>query len=149
MKKLRNGNTVEKAAYMRMRQKENLILCRKSKAEKWAYEILKEKSGYKWSRQAIWGFRLFDFWNHELGCAIEIDGPEHRKDYDLYRDKYNYLRSAIVVLRVKNFNSDDMNKALESLKKLRPWMERRALKGLLTNKQKIKLGINEHKVNFS
>src|SRR5262249_18630847 len=84
---------------MRVRQRQNLQ--RRSKAELWMAQHLK-KTGIKWKRQAIWGRRIFDFWSHALGIAIEVDGPEHRKKIDEYRDAYNLHRSGIIIIRVKN-----------------------------------------------
>ena len=31
-------------------------------------------TGHRWSRQAIWGKRIFDFWCATLGIAVEVDG---------------------------------------------------------------------------
>jgi len=80
---------------------------------------------HKWTKQAMWGYRLFDFWSDELGVAVEVDGLEHNAAYDAYRDRYNWCRSAILVLRVKNFDEADAAAALEAISKAETWEERR------------------------
>ncbi len=50
-------------------------------AEVWAHPFLKQ-TRLKWTRQSVWGYRIFDFWCHEKGIAVEIDGLTHDKDYD-------------------------------------------------------------------
>ena len=113
----------DQANYMRERQKQNK---KKSvAAEVWAREILK-KTRWKWSRQTIWGCRLFDFWCHELGIAVEIDGMTHDKVYDSVRDEYNYYRSGIIVLRVPNYDHVAMQKALETIEAADLWVVRKA-----------------------
>lgn len=98
-------------------------------AENWMAEKLK-MTPYKWTRQAIWTRRIFDFWSAELGVAIEIDGPGHKEKIDAWRDAYNYVRSGIVVLRVRNFNEQDAEKCLAELATLGIWSDRRAKLGL-------------------
>jgi very-short-patch-repair endonuclease len=112
--KLNYPTTKEQHQYLRERQKEQLQKSKTSKAELWMFEKLNQ-TGLKWTRQAIWGYRLFDFWCHDLKIAIEVDGPEHNKNYDSFRDKYNLNRSNILVLRVRNFNEDDAQKALKAI----------------------------------
>jgi very-short-patch-repair endonuclease len=113
---------------MRVRQRQNLQ--RRSKAELWMAEHL-SKTGVKWTRQAIWGRRIFDFWSHDLGIAIEVDGPEHKKKVDDYKDAYNLHRSGVIVIRVKNFNEDDAQMALEKILNCKEnWKARRKRLGL-------------------
>ena len=109
----------------------------KSKAEEWAKERLKE-TGLTWSRERIWRWRLYDFWNHELGCAIEIDGPEHSPEADKKRDADDFKRSGILVLRVKNFNNQDMDNVIRDVMSLDSWLLRRERMGLLTDAQRKK-----------
>ena len=112
----------DQAKYMRERQKQN-----KSKtvqAEVWAKQKLKT-TGHKWNRQTIWGCRLFDFWCHKLGIAVEIDGMTHNKVYDAIRDEYNFYRSGIIVLRVPNYDELAMQKALETIAKADSWEVRK------------------------
>jgi very-short-patch-repair endonuclease len=112
----------DQAKYMRERQDQNLK--KQVPAEIWAAEKLKA-TNRKWVRQAIWGCRLFDFWCHELGIAVEIDGLTHDKDYDRARDQYNYYRSGIVVLRVPNFDELAMQNALDMISQADSWAARK------------------------
>jgi very-short-patch-repair endonuclease len=115
-------------AYMRQRQAQNSARCVENRNENWMAELL-QMTGHKWNRQAQWGFRLFDFWNHDLGVAVEVDGPEHARSQDAIEDEYNFRRSAIVVLHVRNQNADDAALACQIITKLPTWAERRALLG--------------------
>lgn len=116
-KKLNYITTKEKTLYMSNLRAECLKNSLANKNENWFAEKLKSaKLGM--TRQAIWGYRIFDFWNGGKGVAIEIDGPEHDEKYDRYRDLYNYLRSGIVVLRVRNMNEDDAHEAISLYKSL-------------------------------
>ena len=112
----------EQAEYMRERQKQNLG--KTVQAESWAIERLK-RTNRNWTRQAIWGCRLFDFWCHELGIAVEIDGLTHDKSYDKARDEYNFYRSGIIVLRVPNYDELAMAAAINEIEIADPWEIRR------------------------
>lgn len=121
--------TADQHAYMKMRQAENLARCETIRAEQWALSHLKG-TNRKWNRQAQWGYRLFDFWCHDLGIAVEIDGETHDADYDAARDARNYQRSGILVLRVRNYNEEDMERALAVIASSPGWNTRRAELGL-------------------
>lgn len=110
-----NWNTnQEQAEEMRQRQQFLKSICLRNKAENWMSGIL-ERTELKWTRQAVWGRRVFDFWNGEKGIAVEVDGPHHeqQRHYDLYRDEYNFRRSGIIVLRVANFDEVAASDALQ------------------------------------
>ena len=117
--------------YMKNRQLENKRISTDNPNENWMFEKLK-MTGLKWSRQAQWGYRLFDFWSHTKGIAIEVDGPSHekQKEYDSYRDKYNYRISGILVIRVKNKDEDSAKEALKIIAKSEKWKDRRMKLGL-------------------
>lgn len=119
----------EMHAYMAGRQRMNRVSCLKSKAEAWIYSLLKP-SGLTWTRQAQWGYRLFDFWCAELGIAVEVDGPEHKKNWDAFRDDHNYRVSGILVIRIPNFDNAAAANALIKIGKSTSWNERRASLGL-------------------
>lgn len=68
---------------------------------------------------------MFDFWNAGLGIAIEIDGAEHDPVYDQYRDRYNYYRSGILVLRVPNFDDAAMDLAIDVIRNAETHAERK------------------------
>ena len=120
----------EESQYMRMRLKENRERSKVTPAENWMAALLKERSGFKWKRQVMWGYRIFDFWSSLLDVAIEVDGATHDPEYDSYRDEYNFRRSAIVVLRVPNFNEATAERAIMLPKYLGRWKVRRNALGI-------------------
>lgn len=101
-----------------------------NKNELWMKGKLKVATSYKWTPQARWGRRIFDFWCAKIGVAVEVDGPEHKADYDALRDKINFLRSGIVILRVRNRNEEDAECALDHIKRECLWTDRREVLGL-------------------
>jgi very-short-patch-repair endonuclease len=117
--------TAEHAAHMRMRQEQNREQCKLSRAEEWMRGKLKI-TGLKWTRQAQSGVRLFDFWNHALGIAVEVDGPEHDSARDAARDYAVYASRGIVVLRVRNFDEHDAALAVAAISGAMTWNQRRA-----------------------
>jgi very-short-patch-repair endonuclease len=121
--------TSEQAAYMRTRQNQNKVACQRSSAETWMANKL-AGTGYKWTRQAVWGWRIFDFWCHTIGVAVEVDGPEHDAAKERERDDYNFQRSGIVVLRVPNWNEQEAATVLAGISTAETWNERRAALGL-------------------
>jgi very-short-patch-repair endonuclease len=129
LKPLRYPTTREMSEYMRMRQKQNNARGLTA-AESMALKYLETHTPHRWGHNAMWGYRLFDFWNAQTGVAFEIDGPEHNEQYDAYRDEYNFIRSGIVVLRVKNFDMRGMAVAVDKLSTFHPWSERRQIMGI-------------------
>ncbi len=123
--------TVNKAQsdYMAVRQRQNRATCASNRNENQVFDALKT-TGLKWTRQARWGCRLFDFWCHERGIAVEVDGPEHSRAYDAARDRYNFLRSAIIVIRVPNRDGPAIAAALIEISAQGLWAERREKMGL-------------------
>lgn len=119
---MRHVTTKDQSDYMAVRKVQNKRQF--SAAEDWAWQRIRQ-CGVKISRQAQWSCRLFDFWCADKGVAIEIDGPEHDADYDAHRDRYNYVRSAIVVLRVRNFDAAGLQRAIDLLLGECSWSERR------------------------
>lgn len=115
--------------HMAMRQAENRKICKNNSNENWMLEKLAE-SGRKWTRQARWGFRLFDFWNHDIGVAVEVDGPEHDRERDAYIDAHFLRRSGILTVRVQNRDEAGAKAALDVIAKAVTWNERRASLGL-------------------
>jgi very-short-patch-repair endonuclease len=117
----------EHHAHMAMRQKQNKA--RASKAEDWFFDKLRGNK-YSWTKQARWGFRIFDFWCHELGVAIEVDGKEHDHFKDSMKDNSVWKRTRIVVIRVRNFNEEDATSAINKIYTIESWNERRLKDGL-------------------
>jgi very-short-patch-repair endonuclease len=124
MKPLKWPVNAEQHADMRRKQLLNRANSRVNVCEDWLSAKL-EATGQKWTRQAQWGYRLFDFWCPLLGVAVEIDGPEHDPVRDAYRDEYNFRRSGIVVLRVPNMDENAVVRAVAIIEKLGPWQDRR------------------------
>ena len=112
----------DQAEYMRKRQSQNQK--KTVEAEVWAKQRLKQ-TNRNWTQQAIWGCRLFDFWCHELGIAVEIDGLTHDKNYDKARDEYNFFRSGIIVLRVPNYDEQSMDAAIQAIANADTWQVRK------------------------
>lgn len=111
---------------MAMRQQQNRA--RHIPAEDWFASML-VSTGLQWTRQARWGFRIYDFWCHKLGVAVEIDGPEHDRQRDIERDILDDERSCIVIYRVRNFNEEDARYVLNRIGSTLWWNTRRELAG--------------------
>lgn len=114
---------------MEMRKAQNLSKARKNSNENWMHNLLKQTK-LKWRRQSIHGFRLFDFWCHDLGIVVEVDGPEHDKIRDAKHDAHAYEVSGILVLRVPNRNENIAQAALRVIAESTTWNQRRILMGL-------------------
>ena len=119
---------------MRGRQAQNKARAARNHNEQWMAEKL-ATTGLQWTTQAQWGYRLFDFWSAEKGIAIEVDGPEHDTDVDAYRDRYNFERSGIEVIRVRNRNEADAIIALDLISSAESWQERRKRLGIVGGKR--------------
>lgn len=132
MKPLRWPTNKRQADYMLGRQKQNQLRASRNPNELWLFDHLKT-TGHRWSSQARWGYRIFDFWCHDLGIAVESDGPEHRPDYDAYRDDYNLRRSGILVVRVRNKNEGDLAEALKVISTACTWEQRKITLGIKAN----------------
>lgn len=114
---------------MRNNQRACLKASLKNPNENWMEQKLLN-CGFSFTRQAQWGFRIFDFWCHKLGIAVEVDGPSHNRAWDKARDEHNYHKSGIVVLRVRNMNEDDANRCVTSILQSCTWNKRRTQLGL-------------------
>lgn len=92
----------------------------------WKLDKLKKDYWIKFTRQAVFWTRIFDFWCHDLWIAIEIDWNSHntRKEYDNIMDKF-HNHCWILVYRVRNFNEWDAYEAIENVKKAEKWIVRR------------------------
>lgn len=130
MKKLPFPTNKIASEAMRKQQAAALETCDKDPGEAWVRSKL-WAIDWAWTRKAIWGCRLFDFWYPTLGIAVQVDKEGQDDEAEAYADEYNYRRSSILVLRVEPFNEDDMNRALEALKIAELWKERRARLGNL------------------
>jgi very-short-patch-repair endonuclease len=122
-------------AWMKVRQAENRSRGM-TPAERWMHTKLVAHTDQKWTFQAIWGWRLFDFWCKELGVAVEVDGREHDAEYDRQRDARNSERSAIIVYRVPNFDERVADDVIAAIRSCEPWLVRRNARGILTEAEK-------------
>lgn len=111
-------------------------LARVVPAEEWAWKAICKTKG-QWTRQAVWGCRIFDFFSIKRGIAVEIDGATHNATYDAIRDKYNYIRSGILVLRVRNWNEADLAIAIAEINRGETRKERK-------KRVRIELGLSDH-----
>lgn len=123
MKPLRWPTKADKHEYMRDRQDKNIERALENRNENWLAKHFAD-TGHKWTREAVWGYQIFDFWCHKLGIAIESDGPEHRPDYDAYRDEYNLRRSGVLVVRIRNMNESDLKVVLQEIAAAESWAMR-------------------------
>lgn len=114
----------ETAAYMRMRKAQNLARARNNPNECEAFKVLKD-AGKTPSRQAVWSWRIFDFWWSFEGVALEMDGAEHDPVWDEIRDRYNFARSGILVYRAVNGDMVRVRKVADAVKGAGAWDDRR------------------------
>jgi len=85
-------------------------------------------SGHQWTRKSLWGYRIFDFWSHELGIAVMLDtddSPNMEAE-----DECNFRRSGIIVLHVRSMNGEDAEKAMKTIAETDTWSARRLFLGL-------------------
>lgn len=68
-----------------------------------------------WERQYLIGYRILDFYCPELKIAIEVDGTEHDRQYDRYRDEYLFRVENIITFRVRNNTPLDIKSVLDTL----------------------------------
>ncbi len=138
----------EQHAYMKMRKEQNHERCLNLASENWFNDKLKKGVRYKFSRQAQWGYRIFDFWFPNLGIAVEVDGKEHNKEYDSFRDNHNFRRSGIIVLRVPNYDEEIADSVIEQINTVEEtWLKRRSNMGLLTKAQKKHVQEDKNKIH--
>lgn len=120
----------EHGRVMAERQRELRAKCKSSKAESFAYAIITSLTSMKVTRQARWGNRFYDFWVHDKFSAIEIDGPEHIRSFDEMRDRYNYIRSGILVFRAKNFDDRRVIEIMRMINASRTLSHRKEILGI-------------------
>ena len=124
---MKHPTNKEQHLYLKIRKEENYKRSVCNKAENIACSILKT-SKFKCTRQAVWGYRIFDFWCHKLGVAIEVDGSSHdnKKEYDLFRDNRVMEKSGIIVYRVKNYDVDGLRTIMTKIDQSKEsWNDRR------------------------
>jgi len=113
--------------YMRKRQDEARVLSMSSECDNWADGVLRTGC-LKWTRKAIWGCRLFDFWNARKGVAIELDGP--KSDAGQEEDRHARERSGIAVYRVTSFDEAQLRSVMSEAEGSDDWAVRRERLGI-------------------
>lgn len=116
-------------AHMRKRKQQNIERSRDNRNENWLSVELKA-TRLSWTRQATWGFRVFDFWCAAKGISVEVDGWEHDKNRDSASDVNDFKRSGIIVLRIKNGAHWIVPRLLAAITGASSWNDRRAQLGL-------------------
>ena len=124
----------EQANYMRRQQNEAKVLSMSNESANWADGILRTSS-LQWTRKAIWGCRLFDFWNAKKGVAVELDGP--KPDAGDEENLHARERSGIAVYRLKSFDEAHLRSVMSEAEHLEDWAVRRDRLGI-TSKSKRK-----------
>jgi hypothetical protein len=114
--------------HVRMKHRQVKSRANTDPADVWMQRFLIRQTGVKWTPRAQWGYRLFDFWCHRLGVAVELATDD--ADADQESDRAAYDRSAILVVRVRGFNADDAAHAVDIIKQATSWNERRAKCGM-------------------
>jgi hypothetical protein len=117
----------EQMEYMKKLQYEARVLSESNVSDNWADTILATGT-LKGTRKAIWGCRLFDFWNGRKGVAIELDLPKPGAGQE--EDRHARERSGIAVYRVKSFDEGHLRLVLSEAESLEDWAVRRDRLGI-------------------
>lgn len=116
MKELNIATTEEELDRLKEFRAKNLSFALSNPNENEIYKKLPvEFAGkpIKWERQYIFGYRILDFYCPEMKIAVEVDGEEHDREYDNYRDEYLFRVYGVPTLRVRNKNINDLNEILK------------------------------------
>jgi len=117
----------EQMEYMKKLQYEARMVSKSNVRDNWADAILGTGT-LKWTRKAIWGCRLFDFWNGQKGVAIELDLAKPGSGEE--EDRHARERSGIVVYRVKSFDEGHLRLVMAEAECLEDWQVRREKFGI-------------------
>ena len=101
-------------------QNGNFKACLSNENENRVFEAL-QKTGHKWQRQVVHGWKVFDFWCEEIGVRVEVDGFEHDEKKDTEYDAELYSKTAILTFRVRNKEQRDIVELLENIARCRKW----------------------------
>ncbi|MCH8518194.1 tRNA 2-thiouridine(34) synthase MnmA [Candidatus Gracilibacteria bacterium] len=124
------GNYYETPEYIKVLLKE--LRKKETCSEKILWDILRDRrfENLKFRRQYPFGRYIADFYCHEIGFVIELDGEVHenRKEYDLLRDEI-IQQYGVSIIRVKNEELKNIEKLLEKIYNFIPSPGRRGLGG--------------------
>ena len=101
-----------------------------SMAEKWLWDELLRVRGRTeedaWSFKGVWGFRIFDFWNKQLGIDLEVIEINEELDFKKieFRDK-ELAGSLITVFRVKAFDEEGLKVTFGEMLRVGNWATRK------------------------
>ena len=104
-----------------------------SSEETWLFNALQKQTGYKWKTKD-WGA----FWTPSHGVLIKIVGPQESTD-ETWRDAKNYTHKAILTLRVRSFDENDLKRVISNLVRESP-----AVKTWTTRKRELGFSVKEH-----
>lgn len=120
-----NGKEIVKTVPSKkmMNKLRQAALASRTDAELWAERIFKKEFGNDaFFVEHIFHYRRFDFYFKRQRIAVEIDGGYHyeknQRIIDLSIDKLLLEKYQVVVIRIKNFDKDEMNDAINKIKKL-------------------------------
>lgn len=86
----------------------------------WGYIRKKETLGYRFRRQHPCGNYILDFYNHQLGLCIEVDGNYHNSkrqiNKDLEREEFLNFNHINVIRFTNEEILSDINNVLNKLK---------------------------------
>jgi very-short-patch-repair endonuclease len=111
MKELKIASSKEEFERLLELRDINMERALKNTNENLVYENLLKTNydrDFSWERQYVFGYRIFDFYSPKFKVAVEVDGVEHNKEYDNYRDEYLFRVHGIVVVRCRNKNLKDI-----------------------------------------
>lgn len=101
---------------------------------------LKKETRIKFTKQCVWWARIFDFRCDKKGIVVEVDGKHHLHGKqllkDMKHDKFHTEYSGMVILRVRAFNEQDANYAIERIKSEPLWKDRKLAMWLPTSRER-------------
>lgn len=122
----------EQQAKLREYQKINKQKTRHNVSEWWMKGFLNDlekETRIRFKEQCLRWNRIFDFWCANLWIAVEVDwwyhNEQRKKENDEKYDRYYYLRSGILVIRVRPFHTWDIYECIQRIKKEKPRSVRR------------------------
>lgn len=125
-------STKEEELKMKRYKEDNINMSYNNKSENRMQGILTKnykETWYKFTRQANWWFRIFDFWCDYLWVVIEVDGWYHQTEYqknkDNRYDKYHYEVNWIKVYRIKPYDDCWAVEMIKIINKEQTWKQRR------------------------
>lgn len=120
-----NGKEIVKTVPSKkmMNKLRQAALASRTDAELWAERIFKKEFGNDaFFVEHIFHYRRFDFYFKRQRIAVEIDGGYHyeqnQRIIDLSIDKLLLEKYRVVVLRIKNFDKEEMQEVIKKIKQL-------------------------------